>query len=443
MQKDRFVFALIIYGVILLLGAGVCGFLLSGDVSAVANTGVSAEKNPPTSAVKPTQSAEPEKMPGQIALVPEDESGNKNEAPGAADIGQETTEKNAWEQLSVETTGEWRDIIGDRCIVLPKPEVCEGKELVFLLTDMPVEHSIALKLQGCAYYDYSYNQVERIADGQYFCAEPLGTVIADISGAETDGELPAVITEAEQHADPLCGMTQTCTSQEDGSFELNIEFSLDKTYVYNVYETETHYFIALMDAKDIYDCIVVLDAGHGGWDTGTPSYDGKFLEKNINLQVLLYLEELLMEEDIKVYTTRTTDRNIGHTERVALANSLGADMFISIHCNNAYQNPQAHGTEVLYTQYQNDVEGLNSYKLSQLCLDELVAALQLNNRGLFARGDDLTVLQKAEVPAALVELAFMSNAGDMEVLKREDMQRAAAEALYKAILRAYELLGSD
>ena len=227
------------------------------------------------------------------------------------------------------------------------------------------------------------------------------------------------------------------------ALEIFINLLLDKTYAYNVYETESHYFVALMEAKEVYDRIVVLDAGHGGWDTGTPSYDGKFLEKNINLQVLLYLEELLNAEDVMVYTTRTTDRNIGHTERIALANSLNADMFISIHCNNAYQNPEAHGTEVLYTQYQNAWEGMNSKQFAQICLEELVTALQLNDRGLFARGDDLTVLQKAEVPAALVELAFMSNPGDMKVLKTDEAQKASAEALYKAIMRAYEMVPEE
>ena len=166
-------------------------------------------------------------------------------------------------------------------------------------------------------------------------------------------------------------------------------------------------------------------------------------EKDINLQVMQYLEELLRQEDIKVYTTRTTDRNVGHTERIRLANDLGADMFISIHCNNVYQNPDAHGTEVLYTQYQDSWTGMNSKKLAQICLEELLAEVQLSDRGLFARGDDLTVLQQAEVPATIVELAFMSNVDDMALLKKEETQRSAAKALYQAILRGYEESGKE
>ena len=206
-----------------------------------------------------------------------------------------------------------------------------------------------------------------------------------------------------------------------------------------MYETETHYFIALKEAKTVYDKIVVLDAGHGGWDTGTPSKDGRVLEKNINLQVLLYLEELLTARNIKVYATRTTDRYIGHAERIALANDLEADMFISIHCNNAYQDAGAGGTEVLYAEQQEAVNGngLDSEFLAQICLEKLTEALQTESRGLQAKGEELTVLQKAEVPAVQVELAFMSNSKDMELMKTEAGQRTAAQALCDAVLDAY------
>lgn len=444
MQKDRFIFAIIIYGLILLAGAGVCSVLLPEDISAVANTGVEAEKDvtPTPDATEPTQPVVPTKKPGKSEddlHGSGDESENLNlsepektddmtlgetviggEVSGEIEPEQEAA-TGAWALLSTTTTVEWREIIGERCIVLQKPEKdLPGQELEVSLTEMPVERSIALRVQGCKHIELGYEAIERIAGEQYFASEPLA-----------------------QEGDPLRRMTWSCTLQEDGSHELYIELLLDKTYVYNVYETETHYFIALKEAKEVYDKIVVLDAGHGGWDTGTPSKDGKVLEKNINLQVLLYLEELLAAENIKVYATRTTDRYIGHAERIALANALEADIFLSIHCNNAYQDAGEKGTEVLYTQYDAIENNMNSERLAQLCQEELIAALQLNDRGLQARGDDLTVLQKAEVPAVQVELAFMSNAEDMEVLKNAEAQRMAAEALHQAVMRAYEAMSAE
>lgn len=432
-MKNRFLFAVILYSMVLLMLAAGSMFVFPTNTQASAQPAPTATEAPDLSMtnfptpgqVEPDESEQ--KQPGAEITEPHQNKGDSSE-PGEA-----------WERLSAATTTEWREIIGERCIVMPKPELAEGYDkLQFTLSDMPVEHSIALQIEGCAYSEYSYDVVERIADKQYFVSAPQ--IPEPEVTAEEGTDLAQEEDVTEVSSDPLHEITQFCSLQEDGSYQLYVELLLDKTYVYNVYETESHYFIALLDAKTMYDRIVVLDAGHGGWDTGTPSYDGKFLEKDINLQVLLYLEELLRAEDIKVYTTRTTDRNVGHSERIMLANSLCADFFVSIHCNNAYQNAEAHGTEVLYTQYQNAQDGMNSKQFAEICLEELSAALQLTNRGLFARGDSLTVLQKAEVPAALVELAFMSNPGDMEVLKTQEAQKAAAEALYKAIMRGYEAI---
>lgn len=440
MKKNRFLFAVISYSIVLLVLAAGSTVLFPVNTQASAQPAPSATAMPNQSSTAATNAP----TPGQS----ESDKPEQKQPGGETEVQEQTPEVSeetvdAWELLQAEITEEWRTVIGERCIVIPKPEPAAGDEAMKItLSDMPVEHSIALQIAGCAYSEYSYDMIERIADRKYFVSIPQineKTADADTTGSEETEEM-LQLAEEPVPSDPLRELTQFCSLQEDGSYQLYVELLLDRTYVYNVYETATHYFIALMDAKTMYDRIVVLDAGHGGWDTGTPSYDGKFLEKDINLQVLLYLEELLRGEDIKVYTTRTTDRNIGHSDRIALANSLDADFFVSIHCNNAYQNAEAHGTEVLYTQHQNAWEGMSSKQFAQICLEELSASLQLNNRGLFARGDDLTVLQKAEVPAALVELAFMSNAADMEVLRKEETQRAAAEALYKAIMRAYEEL---
>lgn len=418
MQKDRYIFALIIYGAVLLMSAGICVFAFPGDASAAVSNPNQLGQNVITGALNvPTQPESP--SPTGVTSVPVKPNPD-TEKPGENPGEESVSQTDAWESLSIETTKEWRDIIGDRCIVIPKPEAAfQEQEIMISLSEMPVDHSIALEVQGCNYTEYEYTNFERISDGQYFNSEPT-----------------------EDSADPIKEIKQFCVLQSDGSYHYYAELLLDKTYAYNVYEAEDYYFIALLDAKNAYEKIVVLDAGHGGWDTGTSSYDGQYLEKDINLQVLLQLEKLLTAEGIKVYTTRTTDRNVGHSERIYLANSLDADFFVSIHCNNAYQNPDANGTEVLYTQYQNS-ELMDSQKLAQICLEELVAELQLADRGLFARGDDLTVLQQAKVPAVIVELAFMSNKADMETLKKDETQTAAAKALYKAVMRAYDALEAE
>ena len=432
MRKDRFLFAIIIYGLILLAGAGVCCAMLPEEISAVANAGAQAgtDITPTQEGIVPTPT-EPALQPGQStdAMHKDNDASEHQKLPeqgkqdemqpgktvNGGDVSGEEEEMptGAWALLSVKTTAEWREIIGDRCIVLPKPEQAEdGQALVFSLTQMPMEQSIGLRVQGCKQTGYGYESVERIAGEQYFVSEPLLT-----SDEETD--------------DPLRKMTASCTLQEDGSYEVYVELLLDKTYAYNVYETEKHYFIALREAKSVYDSIVVLDAGHGGWDTGTLSADGKGYEKNINLQVLLYLEEMLTARRFKVYTTRTTDRYIGHRERIALANALEADMFISIHCSNVDQDAEANGTEVLYA--EQELAGSTKLKakaLARICAEKLTEMMPSENGVVWVPDEEVTVLQEAEVPAVQVEL-------DMELLQTEEGQKAAAQALCDAVMDAY------
>lgn len=415
MKKDRYIFALIIYGIVLLASAGICSYAFPGDVSVAVNAGESLVEPDTSGTTKPTsalavQSPTAPPVNPTLPAQPDDSMQGEGEAqPNPSDA-------DPWELMTAATTKEWREVIGNRCIVIPKPEAAvPEQEIIFLSAERPIDRSIDLEFQGCSFKKYEYEELERIANGSYFATEPLA-----------------------DSGDPLEEILQLSTVQEDGSCHIYLELLLDKTYAYSVYETESYYFVALNDAKKAHEKIVVLDAGHGGWDTGTPSADGQYFEKDINLQVLLYLEELLKQEDIKVYLTRTEDHNVNQKDRIRLANDLCADMFISIHCNNAYQNPDVQGTEVLYTQYQDGQEGLNSKKLARICQEELVKELQLQDRGLVANGEELTVLQEAEVPAAVVELAFMSSPNDMEALKDEETLRSAAKALYQAILRAYE-----
>lgn len=240
--------------------------------------------------------------------------------------------------------------------------------------------------------------------------------------------------------DPVKEIGVSTWQQEDGSFDAEILLTLDKTYVYQLYEDEWNYYISLLRPKDVYPKIVVIDAGHGGLDIGTYSAGYTHYEKTVCLNVLLYLKELLdAQDDIKVYYTRTTDWKPSLMQRVDLANDVEADFFLSIHCNGS-ESRSLNGTEVLYSAAQNDWEGMNSKQFARICQDKLIACMGLKDRGLVPRDHNVTIIQQAQMPVALAELAFMSNASDMAVLEKEETQRNIAKALYEAILEGYERL---
>lgn len=172
--------------------------------------------------------------------------------------------------------------------------------------------------------------------------------------------------------------------------------------------------------------VIVLDPGHGGNDPGASGPSGS-REKDINLQVALLVKKLLLQEEASVRLTRESDTYIGLSERPALANSLQAQVFISIHMNGATV-PQAHGTEVIYRQNPG------CYKLAVVIQQHFRELLGLTDRGSKPDSRGLAVLRRAKVPAALVEMAFITNPQEEALFRSEATKQKAAQAIYLACL---------
>jgi N-acetylmuramoyl-L-alanine amidase len=225
------------------------------------------------------------------------------------------------------------------------------------------------------------------------------------------------------------------------SYEKSVILTLDliKTYAYLLEEDDHYFYIALAKPQDVYDTIIVLDAGHGGQDSGTYSRGYDYLEKDMNLDMLLRLQERLQQhENIKIYTTRTTDRRLTLNQRVNLANDVEADLFLSIHCN-ANLSKNIKGTEVLYNDKQNDWANFNSKQFATICQEDLIACIGLRDRGIVPRSHNVYIVGEAHMPVALVEVAFMSNISDLNFLKQENNRQKVSEGIYHGIMRSLEM----
>lgn len=215
-----------------------------------------------------------------------------------------------------------------------------------------------------------------------------------------------------------------------------LNMQLDDVYEYHLYEDSQNYYVELRDLHEVYDKIIVVDAGHGGNDVGAYTKDMSCFEKDINLSIQNHLKEMLDEEDIKVYYTRMKDEKVYLNPRLDLANAVDADMFISIHCNSSdYASPK--GSEVLYSTKIKKGAAIGSDKLAAILLDELVQTVGLDKRGI-VNGDDIYIIGNSQVPVALIEVGFISNKEDLNFLKEEENHKKIAEGIYKGILRAYE-----
>ena len=200
---------------------------------------------------------------------------------------------------------------------------------------------------------------------------------------------------------------------------------------YEVTEDSEYIYIAAKNPKEVYDRIVVLDAGHGAADPGA-SGNG-IVEKEMNLDLMLRVYQKLMANNgIKVYATRVADTYPQNKDRAALGNEVG-DLFISIHLNSS-TGADPSGTETLYMNHNNEKAGNLTSKIAAKFIQEyLVNALGTNSRGIKER-PDLIVLNQTTVPAVLIEVLFLSNQGDAAIILDETNREKAGEAIYCAIV---------
>ena len=187
--------------------------------------------------------------------------------------------------------------------------------------------------------------------------------------------------------------------------------------------------------------LVVIDPGHGGGDTGAIGYqNGRpvVYEKTLNLDIAQRLYKYLAAAGVKTTLLRDSDTSIVLADRPHMANLLRADLLIGIHNNDYKPNRQASGTEVYFTNQNQDLGryGINSKRLAQLTQSELVPALGTIDRQI-RNGETLSVIRRAKMPAIIVEGVYLSNANDLALALtdayRENYAKATATAIIKAL----------
>lgn len=178
---------------------------------------------------------------------------------------------------------------------------------------------------------------------------------------------------------------------------------------------------------------ILIDAGHGGSDSGAIG-PGGLKEKDVTLDVALKTEEILRKAGAEVVMTRNVDRDVygrGATAvqelkaRVDVGTRRQADIFLSIHANS-FTSPAAHGTATYY--YEKSMyDGI----LAQSLQDGLVEYGGLYDRGIVQA--NFYVVKRVEVPAALLELAFISNYAEEDLLGSAEYRQRLAEGICKGL----------
>lgn len=173
--------------------------------------------------------------------------------------------------------------------------------------------------------------------------------------------------------------------------------------------------------------IVVLDAGHGGYDSG--AVYGGYNEKDVTLDITRKVQEYLTAAGINVYMVRSEDRFVALAERVEVSNAVNPKIFVSIHVNAIATNPQMHGLQTYY--YSNAGRQLGSVIHKQLLQD-----VQMPDQKL--RHANFWVIKFTNAPSVLLELGFMTNVEERKKLVKDSYQHDLAKSIARGIINYLE-----
>ena len=221
---------------------------------------------------------------------------------------------------------------------------------------------------------------------------------------------------------------------------------------------------------------IVIDAGHGGHDTGTIGPTG-LMEKDLCLDVALRLGKIIEQRlpGADVVYTRSDDTFIPLEDRTNIANQAKADLFISIHANSS-RDHAARGIETYYLNLKGSAEAMEvaarenataqggvhdlqdlvlkiartekideSKELAEDIQDSLSKRIQKSNKPVKNRGvrkAPFVVLIGADMPSILTEISFLSNPADEQMLKKPEQRQKVAEGLYQGVVSYLESMNS-
>lgn len=186
---------------------------------------------------------------------------------------------------------------------------------------------------------------------------------------------------------------------------------------------------------------VVIDAGHGGEDSGAVA--NGILEKDINLSIAMMLRDMLTAGGYQVVMTRDTDtsiydpsasttrekKNSDLHNRVNIINSNPNNILVSIH-QNKFEQAQYSGTQMFYSKNHPD-----SILLAEELRKSVTGFLQPDNKRELKQAEDtIFILKKAEIPAVIVECGFLSNAEEAKKLSDEAYRQQMAFSIYCGII---------
>ncbi|MBN2557706.1 MAG: N-acetylmuramoyl-L-alanine amidase [Clostridia bacterium] len=191
-----------------------------------------------------------------------------------------------------------------------------------------------------------------------------------------------------------------------------------------------------LNESDYSGKLVVISAGHGGIDPGAVA--GNIHEADINLSIAFKIQTELEKMGIETYMIRTDDTFVGIEERARIANSLKADLFLSIHCNT-FDDPAFDGLMTLVHSGRLDYKNPNGFTAGTIVHAKLIEYTNAMDRGVRIR-DKIVVLKNTNMPAVEIEAGFLTNPAELVKLLDDSYQWKIATGAAAGIGEVLDLM---
>lgn len=188
---------------------------------------------------------------------------------------------------------------------------------------------------------------------------------------------------------------------------------------------------SILAQKEEYDFIVLVNAAHGGDNKG--NVVNELQEKKITLEVGKELEKMSEEGEVGIFLIRQEDTDISNESRAGLVEKVEPDLVIDLHVNADAANERTQGTSVVYNDCFYRPQMTNA-KVADIIERNLVMEIQGKALGIFGDSQNkYPLLQMIQVPSVSVEMGYLTNKQEADLLKKGNYQEKIAAGIFAGI----------
>ena len=227
------------------------------------------------------------------------------------------------------------------------------------------------------------------------------------------------------------------TEIEDGCYEAResqiiLKFAMKSIWEHQSTVENGSLQITMLHPNEVYEQIVVVDPVGGGSEWGITE-DG-YSEKELTCQVARLLEGKIKESGIKLYFTRPRDVEVSTEERLQLVQDVDADLYLRLGVSQA-EDAEVYGIQTFYNE-EYVIPEFGNVQWADLVTKKVTTLANNKALGLLPADED-SFLQSLKIPAAQIQLGFMSNPQECLLMQQEGYQEKLAQGIAEAILEVY------